>query len=102
MDHLPTGTVLRIDEISQEISSLKLAHIHLLEYNSVYWKMHVAFRDYLSEHKEMREEYEKFKRHLATMDFRNQDEYASYKNIFIKGIEKKALEWYNSLEGNPS
>lgn len=98
MEHLPLGTVLRIDEISQEISSLKLAHIHLLEYNSIYWKMHIAFRDYLSEHKEMREEYEKFKRHLATMDFRNLDEYNSYKNIFIKGIEKKALDWFNSLE----
>lgn len=98
MEHLPEGTVLRVDEISPELSSLKLAHIHLLEHNSVYWKMHIAFRDYLIEHKEMREEYEKFKRHLGTMDFRNQDEYNSYKNIFIKGVEKKALDWYHSTE----
>lgn len=100
MEHLSDGTVLRIDEISPEINSLKLAHIHLLEHKSVYWKMHIAFRDYLIEHKEMREEYEKFKRHLGSMDFRNQDEYNSYKNLFIKGIEKKALDWYQNLEGN--
>ena len=66
-------------------------HIHLVQIDSTFWKRHLAFRNHLRENQKDREEYYKLKQELSLKDWKNGDEYASAKNSFIRGIEKKLL-----------
>jgi GrpB-like predicted nucleotidyltransferase (UPF0157 family) len=65
--------------------------IHLVEHGSDWWKRHLAFRDYLCVHDDVREAYERLKRDLAAREFETVSDYANAKTDFIKGIEAKAL-----------
>ena len=82
------------DEVPNELNDYKLAHIHILEYNSYHWTRHVAFREYLKKNVAVKNEYQKIKLQLSILDWRDGNEYNDAKNDFIKRIEKKALEWY--------
>lgn len=65
--------------------------IHLVEMGSDWWNRHLAFRDYLRVHDDVREDYEQLKRELATRDFASVSAYADAKTEFIRSIEEKAL-----------
>lgn len=82
------------DVIPNEINNHKLAHIHILEYNSFHWKRHIAFRNYLQEHSDIKNEYQELKIHLSTKEWLDGNQYNSAKNDFIRQIEEKAIEWY--------
>ena len=82
------------DDVPNELNEYKLAHIHILEHNSYHWTRHIAFREYLKKHFGIKNEYEKIKIHLSTLEWRDGNEYNSAKNNFIKQIENEAVEWY--------
>ena len=82
------------DEVPNELNDYKLAHIHILEYNSYHWTRHIAFREYVKKHTDIKNEYEKIKIYLSALEWRDGNEYNSAKNGFIKQTEEKALEWY--------
>lgn len=61
-------------------------HLYVVDKNSKELKRHLYFRDYLINHPEAKEEYEKLKRKLA-QEYRNQrDNYTDGKSKFIEGI----------------
>jgi GrpB-like predicted nucleotidyltransferase (UPF0157 family) len=82
------------DEVPNKLNDYKLAHIHILEYNSYHWMRHIAFREYLKKHTDVKNEYQKIKIQLSSLDWRDGNEYNDAKNDFIKRTEKKAIEWY--------
>ena len=56
---------------------------------------HLAFRDYLSEHSEVRKEYGDLKVEVASQCDHDIDRYCDGKEDFIKFHEAKALDWMN-------
>lgn len=79
---------------STEEHDTRLAHIHVLAYNSEHWIRHIAFRDYLREHPEVLRKYQKLKERLGRREWRDGNEYNSAKDGFIKDVEKVAVQWY--------
>jgi len=82
------------DEIPEEIDPYKLANVHVIEYESNNWLRHIAFREYLKNNPEAKNNYEEFKLKLGNLFWLENGEYASAKNDFIKDVEAKALAWY--------
>jgi len=80
---------------STEEHNLRLAHIHILTYNSEHWVRHIAFRNYLREHLSVQKEYQKLKENLSTKEWTDGNDYNKAKDSFIKTEEKKAINWYN-------
>lgn len=74
----------------------RLAHIHALPFDSEHWIRHIAFRDYLRTHADVREAYQELKEQLSTREWSDGNEYNEGKDDFIKQKEKEALEWYQS------
>jgi GrpB-like predicted nucleotidyltransferase (UPF0157 family) len=82
------------DDIPDGIDPYKLAHVHVIEYESNNWLRHIAFRDYLKNNLNIRQEYEALKLALGKLFWIDNKEYNKAKNEFIKDAEKKALAWY--------
>jgi GrpB-like predicted nucleotidyltransferase (UPF0157 family) len=81
--------------IPEELNELKLAHIHILSYNSYHWMRHIAFREYLRSHSEILQEYQELKIVLSQKDWKDGSEYNAAKNLFIKNKEADAIKWYS-------
>ena len=77
------------DVIPNELNKHKLAHIHILEHNSYHWLRHIAFREYIRKHCEVKNEYQKIKMQLSTKEWKDGNEYNAAKNDFIKMVEEK-------------
>ena len=75
----------------------RLAHIHALPFDSEHWIRHIAFRDYLRTHVDVREAYQKLKEQLSTREWKDGNEYNEEKDDFIKQKEKEAIEWYHTV-----
>ena len=82
------------DIIPNEINDYKLAHIHIFELNSLDFKRHIAFREFLKENPKIKEEYQNLKLELSTKKWKDGSEYNAAKNDFIKLNEEKALNWW--------
>jgi GrpB-like predicted nucleotidyltransferase (UPF0157 family) len=67
-------------------------HIHMVVNGSDFWVRHLAFRDFLRAHPEVRAEYEALKRRLCERDWRDGNEYADAKTEFIRAVENQARE----------
>jgi GrpB-like predicted nucleotidyltransferase (UPF0157 family) len=65
-------------------------HVHMVEMGSDFWRDHLLFRDYLREHREIIEEYEKLKKDLAQRHKENREAYTEGKAGFIEGVIKLA------------
>lgn len=65
-------------------------HIHMVEYDSHFWRRHIFFREYLKQNPTTKENYESLKRNLELKEWKDGNEYASAKSEFIRGIESKA------------
>ncbi|SHG03812.1 GrpB family protein [Pedobacter caeni] len=87
------------DMIPKELHNhtLRLAHIHILPLNSEHWIRHIAFRDYLRTHPEVRAGYQQLKEELSLQEWKDGNEYNDAKDSFIKREEQKAVKWYNQL-----
>jgi GrpB-like predicted nucleotidyltransferase (UPF0157 family) len=84
------------DEIPIELKEHwhRLAHIQALEHNSRHWIRHIAFRDYLRAHPDIKEEYQHLKEELSKLEWMDGNEYNAAKDTFIKTEERKAKEWF--------
>ncbi|MDN3691235.1 GrpB family protein [Chryseobacterium tructae] len=84
------------DEIPEELHNhhLRIAHIHTIPVSSEHWIRHIAFRDYLRTHPEVKEGYQKLKEELSTMEWFDGNDYNEGKDPFIKREEKNAVQWY--------
>lgn len=84
------------DEIPEEMHNhqLRIAHIHIIPLSSEHWLRHIAFRDYLRTHPEVKEEYQQLKEQLSTMEWVDGNHYNIRKDPFIKREEKNAVQWY--------
>ena len=84
-EHVPERRYFR--KLNEE--GIATHHIHLVEYNSPWWKRHIQFRDYLRHHPEAVNEYAELKKGLASK-FTDTNEYANAKTEFVKKIENLA------------
>lgn len=75
--------------------SHRIAHIHILQYNSVHWIRHIAFRNYLRTYPEVRERYQSLKEALSGREWSDGNEYNAAKDKFLKTEEKKAVNLYS-------
>ncbi len=68
-------------------------HIHMMVNHTYHFKRHIAFRDYLKIHPDVRDEYDVLKRELAQMEFNDSLAYNDAKDSFVKQTERAALVW---------
>lgn len=80
----------------EEINSQRLTHVHIWEFGTSEWIRHIAFREYLIEHPEIKSRYEAIKKQLSSKNWRDGMEYNDGKDSFIKTEESKAILWYNA------
>ena len=66
----------------------RIAHIHLVNINSRWFKRHMAFRNELRSNKIIREKYENLKYKLVKKEWKDGNDYADAKTEFIRAIEK--------------
>jgi len=66
-------------------------HLHMVEYNSDFWKHHLLFREYLKTHVDAASEYWGLKKRLAAKHMSNREAYTEAKTAFIKSVLSKAL-----------
>lgn len=66
----------------------KIAHIHLVNIDSKWFRRHIAFRDELRSNKIIRQKYENLKSQLSTKQWENGNEYSDAKTKFIRSIER--------------
>lgn len=82
------------DTIRFGIDFNTLTNIHVLEQGSEHWIRHIAFRDYISAHPDVKAAYSTLKQQIARIELNDLLEYNSYKEDFIQLHEAKAIEWY--------
>lgn len=75
-----------------------VANIHVMTRGTYHWTRHVAFRDYLRAHPEVRRDYEALKLKITEMDFADPLEYNAYKEDFIAAQQAKAMVWFGSAQ----
>jgi GrpB-like predicted nucleotidyltransferase (UPF0157 family) len=88
-EELPKVLYTHNDRISRE-DFPHIHHIHMVEYNSDWWKRHIAFRDYLRKNNEARDAYYIVKAELAQKDWKTVNDYADAKTEFVRRIERRA------------
>jgi GrpB-like predicted nucleotidyltransferase (UPF0157 family) len=71
-------------------------YLHVEPYKSSNWETHIYFRDYLIEHPEALEAYQKLKEELAEKYPEDRKSYTAGKNDFIVGILEKARAEYKN------
>jgi GrpB-like predicted nucleotidyltransferase (UPF0157 family) len=65
-------------------------HLHVVEIGSLFWRRHLAFRDYLRTHPEAANEYGQLKTRLAAECGTDREKYTDSKTEFIQRIERLA------------
>lgn len=73
-------------------------HVHIYQFGSYEIKRHLAFRDYLLVHPEVKDSYGQLKVKLAEKFPYNVESYICGKELLVEEIEVKALEWYKEDE----
>ncbi|MEO8666798.1 MAG: GrpB family protein [Ignavibacteria bacterium] len=74
--------------------------IHTLVKNTDGWKRHIAFRDFLRAHDDIRDEYYLLKKEIIKQEFENMLKYNDAKNDFVKDVERRAIVWYGKQSEN--
>lgn len=96
---IPLPTVIGMDDVlafGRDYNSV--ANIHVMMRGTHHWMRHIAFRDYLRAHPEVRQAYQALKRRIAAMDFSDPLEYNAYKENFIATHQEIAVAWYGRLQ----
>ncbi len=68
-------------------------HLHVMVQDTEHWLRHIAFRDYLRAHSEVRLAYEALKLRIAERDFDDPLDYNAFKDDFIREHQQKAMIW---------
>lgn len=85
------------DDIPHELINIhRKSHVHVWKIGSSEWTRHIAFREYLKHHTDVRLEYQQLKEQLTERNWKDGMEYNDAKNSFIKREEQKAIEWYSN------
>lgn len=95
--HTTLGAQQIISTTADNIPTLhhhKVAHVHIIPNTSPHFKRHLAFRDYLIAHIEVKKQYQNLKLQLAQQAWSHSQAYQQAKNSFIQQIEKEAMLWY--------
>lgn len=71
-----------------------VTHVHIIVKNTSHFTRHIAFRDYLKAHDDIRDEYDALKRELSETEFKDTLAYNDAKNSFMKQTEKDAIAWF--------
>jgi len=66
-------------------------HLHLARIGSTFWREHLAFRDYLRMHPEVRDEYAELKRALAARFPNDRAAYIEGKGAFVRRVVDLAI-----------
>jgi GrpB-like predicted nucleotidyltransferase (UPF0157 family) len=82
------------DEFIRGQEFIAAANIHVIAKDTSHWKRHLAFRDFLRAHTDLRDEYAQLKQELSKHEFKDTNEYNRAKDSFIKRVEEQALAWY--------
>jgi GrpB-like predicted nucleotidyltransferase (UPF0157 family) len=65
-------------------------HLHMVQLDGEFWKRQILFRDYLSTHSDLAQEYFRLKKELAARYRLNREAYTEAKTSFIKSTIAKA------------
>lgn len=90
------------DHIPEELHNhhIRTAQIHVIPIDSEHWTRHIAFRDYLRTHPDVKKEYQELKKELCKQEWIDGNDYNRGKDPFIKREERRAVIWYQDLEKN--
>lgn len=97
IDDLGAPSVVKLKEDVPDIlqnHDLRIVHIHVFIKGSEDWVRHIAFRDYLRVHPEVKNAYQSLKELLAKKEWKDGNDYNAAKDTFLKKEEQKAIEWY--------
>lgn len=72
-------------------------HVHIYQVGSYEINRHLAFRDYLRKHPDVKKSYSKLKEKLAQQFPYDIESYINGKNSLVNKIEVKALDWYKEI-----
>ena len=86
------------DEFVRGQEFIAVTNIHAVVKDTLHWRRHLAFRDYLRAHAEVRDEYCRTKKALSKQEFIDTNEYNAAKDRFIKETQSQALAWYDAQE----
>jgi GrpB-like predicted nucleotidyltransferase (UPF0157 family) len=75
-------------------------HLHIVEYDSPFWRRLLLFRDYLRTHPATAQAYAHLKRELAARFANDVGAYTDAKTAFIRDMEARAALW--SARGRPA
>ncbi len=89
------------DELAFGRDYNSVTHIHVMTKGSYHWIRHIAFRDYLRAHPQIRKSYEALKLRIAQMDFNDPLEYNGHKESFIATHQERAVAWFARQHGIP-
>ena len=81
------------------VNGLHTHHLHMVEPDSIFFKVQIAFRDYLRRHAETRDQYSALKFDLAQRYHNDREAYTDAKSAFILSILELAEKESGS---NPS
>lgn len=101
VEEMGVSSVVKLNEEIPEIlhnHNLRIAHIHAFVKGSEDWHRHIAFRDYLRAHHEVKNAYEELKKNLIQRDWKDGNKYNEAKDAFLKKYERIALKWYHEKE----
>ncbi len=73
-------------------------HVHIYQVGSYDIERHLAFRDYLHRHPDVKKSYGDLKERLAQQFPYDIASYINGKERLVQEIEEKALDWYKKLE----
>nr|BBH92884.1 hypothetical protein KTA_10830 [Thermogemmatispora argillosa] len=68
-------------------------HLHMVVYDSSFWRRHLLFRDYLRAHPATAQEYALLKQELAARFANDVAAYTEAKTAFIRRVESEAARW---------
>ncbi|MCD2425295.1 GrpB family protein [Niabella pedocola] len=71
------------------------AHIHVLPLQSEHWIRHIAFRNYLRTHPDVKTAYQQLKQELGSLEWTDGNAYNAAKDAFLKTAEQHAVTWYH-------
>lgn len=74
-------------------------NVHVFETDSPEARRHLAFRDYLRQHPETARAYGDLKKELARRHPTDIESYMDGKDAFVKSVEKEAISWSRTAEG---
>ncbi|ULQ55866.1 GrpB family protein [Flavihumibacter rivuli] len=86
--------------IDDTINLHKLAHIHIVGYRGAFWERHLAFREYLRNHPDVKQQYQDLKLELSQRDWPDAFAFNEAKTAFIKEKEALALQWWLAQQQN--